>query len=98
MQNFRYVMMFRHRGDQQFKLPDGYCRTSAYACSSLRSAVRFAKLGDYELMIDDYHTCEACLRALYDLTDWFPDPDHEIYKIQNLLFMLLDRSRKGAKS
>lgn len=98
MQRFSYVMMFRHEGGQQFKLPNGYCETSARACRSLRQAVKHAKNLELLQMYGEFDVCCACLRALYELTDWFPNPAAEIVRIQDLLDMLYNRTRKGVRS
>lgn len=99
-QNFRYVMMFRHRGTEQFHLPRtlGHCETSARACRYLRFAVNAAKNQQFMDMLNCFDVCCACLRALYELTDWFPNPAAEILRIQDLLNMLYDRNRKGVRS
>ena len=68
-QNFRYVMMFRHRGTEQFHLPRtlGHCETSARACRYLRFAVNAAKNQQFMDMLNCFDVCCACLRALYPL-------------------------------
>lgn len=94
MQNFTYVMMFRQRGSQQFHLPQGVrCFTGRRASEDLRTAVNAAKSGDLDLMTQSWRLMVASLRAMHDLTDWFPDPSDEIYKIDDLLFKLYSRNK-----
>lgn len=98
MQNFSYVMMLRQRGDQQFKIPQGvHCRTGMLAREDLRTAVNAAKSGDLDLMSESWRLMKARLQALHDLTDWFPSPYEEIYKIDDMLYHLYNLYKKSRK-